>query len=81
VNGMTRACSSVEWLIPLVCLSVRARSTCNSIFNSDSVSILSSCFLIAVIQDLLHFILDCASHSSIWSLVSLLMHITHVSLF
>jgi hypothetical protein len=28
---MTRACSSVEWLIPLVCLSVCARSTCNSI--------------------------------------------------
>jgi hypothetical protein len=25
VNGMTRACSSVEWLIPLDCLSVRAR--------------------------------------------------------
>jgi hypothetical protein len=23
VNGMTRACSLVEWLIPLVCLSVR----------------------------------------------------------
>jgi hypothetical protein len=22
VNGMTRACSLVEWLIPLVCLSV-----------------------------------------------------------
>jgi hypothetical protein len=34
VNGMTRACSSVEWLIPLVCLSVRARATCNSIVTS-----------------------------------------------